>query len=174
MTLGESARASMARRKLIKARGKPKSGPMILQRQASRMEGNFQLPLDAMALDSLDRFREDNEEDLLASLAKTLAKMYATWSLAGMNLVAPSSPRRRPFARSTNTTWVLPDNLGFLCFLLINAVGLTWGLQDITSILAFTRGSILPQDVKEWICKHEMKLRAKDIGMDKDRNRAPG
>ena len=70
MTLGESARASMARRKLIKARAKPKSGPMILQRQANKMmEGNFQLPLDAMALDSLDRFREDNEEDLLASLA---------------------------------------------------------------------------------------------------------
>lgn len=166
----------MARRKLIKARAKPKSGPMILQRQANRtMEGNFQLPLDAMALDSLDRFREDNEEDLLASHAKTLAKMYATWSLAGMNLVAPSSPRRRPFARSTNTTWVLPDKyLGFLCFLLINALGLTWGLQDITSIRAFTRGSILPQDVKEWIRKHKMKLRAKDIDMDKDRNRAPG
>ena len=93
MTLGESARASMARRKLIKARAKPKSGLMILQRQANRMmEGNFQLPLDAMALDCWTSSKRITK-DLLASLAKALAKMYATWSLAG-----------RPFARSTNTT----------------------------------------------------------------------
>eukprot|EP00435_Cladocopium_sp_Y103_P063447 s325_g25.t1 len=59
----------------------------------------------------------------------------------------------------------LPDK--FIGFLLIQALGL--GDGEIKSLLSFTRGSILPNDVREWARKHEMKLMAKDVGVEKDR-----
>ena len=59
----------------------------------------------------------------------------------------------------------LPDR--YLGFLLINALALTD--QDIKNLLNFTKGSIMPNEIKIWARKSEMKLQASQIGLDKDK-----
>ena len=57
----------------------------------------------------------------------------------------------------------LPDK--YLGFLLVNALQMSDA--DIKAMLAFGRGSIAVMDVKNRRRKHEMKLQAKDVGVDK-------
>ena len=121
--------------------------------------------LDAMNLP--ENFGEDREEDLLASLSKVTYHMKR----------GKDEPLRTFWARWEEALRkvkehqvVLPDR--YLGFLLIQALGLADG--EIKSLLTFTRGSILPSDVREWARKHEMKLQAKDIGLDKDRKVTSG
>lgn len=171
-----------ARLWLATTRARPKTqGPLILQRlsgpafQAFKHwardadwlqddRGGFKL-LDAM--NSPDQFGEDKEEDLLASLAKItyhlrrgkdegLRGFFARWD---------ESLRK---VREHSVT--LPDK--YLGFLLINALNLSD--QEIKGMLTFTRGSIVPAEVKSWARKHEMKLNAKEIGLEKDRKTTTG
>ena len=166
-----------ARLWLATTRARPKTqGPLILQRlsgpafQAFKHwardaewlqddRGGFKL-LEAM--NSPDQFGDDKEEDLLASLAKItyhlrrgrdegLRTFFARWD---------ESLRK---VREHSVT--LPDK--YLGFLLINALNLSD--QEIKGMLTFTRGSIVPAEVKSWARKHEMKLNAKEIGLEKER-----
>ena len=167
---------------LATTRARPKTqGPLILQRlsgpafQAFKHwardadwlqddRGGFKL-LDAM--NGPDQFGEDKEEDLLASLAKItyhlrrgkdegLRTFFARWD--------------ESLRKVREHSVVLPDK--YLGFLLINALNLSD--QEIKGMLTFTRGSIIPAEVKSWARKHEMKLNAKDIGIEKDRKSTSG
>ena len=167
---------------LATTRARPRTqGPLILQRlsgpafQAFKHwardadwlqddRGGFKL-LDAM--NSPDQFGEDKEEDLLASLAKItyhlrrgkdegLRTFFARWD--------------ESLRKVREHSVVLPDK--YLGFLLINALNLSD--QEIKGMLTFTRGSIIPSEVKSWARKHEMKLNAKDIGVEKERRSTTG
>ena len=115
------------------------------------------------AMDTPEFFGEDTEEELLASLAKL------TYHLRR----GRDEPCRQFFTRWDDAVRkirehrvTLPDK--YLGFLLINALGITD--SDTKALMAFSRGSILVKDVKEWCRKHEMKLQAKEVGTDKKGN----
>ena len=57
----------------------------------------------------------------------------------------------------------LPDR--YTGFLLIQAPCLSQ--EEITPLLNYTRGSILPQDIKDWVRKHETKLQVSQAGIEK-------
>jgi len=113
-------------------------------------------------MDTAEMFGDDKEEDLLASLSKLtyhfkrhkdedLRVFFARWE----------ESLRKVREHSVD----LPDR--YLGFLLINALALTD--QDIKNLLSFTKGSILPNEIKIWARKSEMKLQASQIGLDKDK-----
>ena len=56
----------------------------------------------------------------------------------------------------------LPEK--YVGFLLVNALQLSEG--DINALLNYSRGSIMPADVKEWIRKNETKLQLAHGGVD--------
>ena len=152
----------------------PTQGPMILQRLSGQPFQSFKhWAKDArwlsddrgghqllQAMDSPEYFGEDTEEELLAALSKLTYHIKRT---------------RDETCRQFFTRWddavrkigehrvQLPDK--YLGFLLINALSLTD--QDTKALMAFSRGSILVKDVKEWCRKHEMKLQVKDVGTDR-------
>ena len=169
---------------LIKARlwiattkAKPKSqGPLILQRLSGQPFQSFKhwardaawlqddrgghRLLDAM--NSPEHFGEDREEELLSALSRVTYHMKRGREENIRGFLA----RWEDALRKVGEHHVdLPDK--YIGFLLINSLGL--GDGDIKSLLTYTHGSILPKDIKEWARKHEMKLQAKDIGLDKDR-----
>ena len=158
-------------------RAKPKAqGPLILQRLSgvpfqafkhwakdAAWLGNEQggtLLLEAM--NQPENFGEDREEDLLASLSKVTFHMKRgkDESLRGF-----WSRWEEALRKVKEHQVLLPDK--YLGFLLIQALGL--GDAEIKNLLSFTRGSILPTDVREWARKHEMKLMAKDVGIEKEK-----
>ena len=115
------------------------------------------------AMDTPEYFGEDTEEELLSSLSKltyhlrrgkdeTCRQFFTRWD---------DAVRKIGEHRVT-----LPDR--YLGFLLINALGLSE--QDTKALMAFSRGSILVKDVKEWCRKHEMKLQARDVGTERKGN----
>ena len=62
----------------------------------------------------------------------------------------------------------LPDK--YIGFLLVNALNLTE--PEIKSLLNYTRGSIMPPDIKDWVRKHETKLQVAQVGLDPKKNQA--
>ena len=62
-------------------------------------------------------------------------------------------------------TVVLPER--YVGFLLINALVLSDA--DIKSLLNYSRGFIKPGDIREWIRKHETKLQASQVGVEKEK-----
>lgn len=164
-----------ARLWLATTRAKARSqGPMILQKLSgqpfqsfkhwardgdwlSDERGGHRL-LDAM--NTPEYFGEDKEEELLSALAKLTYHLRRN----------KDEPCRTFFnrwddsVRKTEEHRVhLPDK--YLGFLLINALQMSEA--DIKSMMAFTRGSILVSDVKNWCRRHEMKLQAKEVGVDR-------
>ena len=164
-----------ARLWLATTRYKPcAQGPIILQRLSGQPfqslkhyandarwlkdDRNGHKLLDVM--DTPELFGEDREEELLASLSKltyhirrnkdeTCRAFFTRWDDA---------------VRKTQEHKVsLPDK--YLGFLLVNALNLSE--QEIKGMLAFSQGSILVRDVKNWCRKHETKLLAKDVGSEK-------
>ena len=166
-----------ARLWIATTRARPKTqGPLILQRLSGQAfqalkhlardaawlqdDRNGHRLLDLM--DTAEMFGDDKEEDLLASLSKLtyhfkrhkdedLRVFFARWE----------ESLRKVREHSVD----LPDR--YLGFLLINALALTD--QDIKNLLNFTKGSILPNEIKIWARKSEMKLQASQIGLDKDK-----
>ena len=169
---------------LIKARlwiattkAKPRSqGPLILQRLSGQPFQSFKhwardaswlqdergghRLLDAM--NSPEHFGEDREEELLSALSRVTYHMKRGREENIRGFLARWEDALRKVAEHHV---VLPEK--YIGFLLINSLGL--GDGDIKSLLTYSHGSILPKDIKEWARKHEMKLQAKDIGLDKDR-----
>ena len=162
---------------LATTKAKPRTqGPLILQRLSGapfqafkhwakdvawlNNENGGSALLEAMNLP--ENFGEDREEDLLASLSKITYHMKRgkDESLRGF-----WSRWEEALQKIREHQVILPDK--YIGFLLIQALGL--GDADIKSLLSFTRGSIIPSEVREWARKHEMKLMAKDVGTEKDR-----
>ena len=56
----------------------------------------------------------------------------------------------------------LPDL--YVGFLMVNALQLPEA--EIKNLLNYTRGSISPKDVREWVRKHETKLQVSQVGID--------
>lgn len=155
----------------VKARA---HGPMILQKLGGQPfqsfkhwakdpkwlvdeQGGHKL---SAAMDTPEFFGEDTEEELLAALAKVTYHLRRN---------------RDESCRQFFTRWddavrkiqehrvQLPDK--YLGFLLVNALQMSDA--DIKAMLAFGRGSVAVQDVKNWCRKHEMKLQARDVGNEK-------
>ena len=162
---------------LATTKAKPRTqGPLILQKLSGapfqafkhwakdaawlNNENGGSALLEAMNLP--ENFGEDREEDLLASLSKITYHMKRgkDESLRGF-----WSRWEEALRKIREHQVILPDK--YIGFLLIQALGL--GDADIKSLLSFTRGSIIPSEVREWARKHEMKLMAKDVGTEKDR-----
>ncbi len=155
----------------VKARAQ---GPMILQKLSGQPFQSFKHWAKdpkwlgdeqggnklLQAMDTPEFFGEDTEEELLAALAKV------TYHLRR---------HRDESCRQFFTRWddavrkiqehrvELPDK--YLGFLLVNALQMSDA--DIKAMLAFGRGSVAVMDVKNWCRKHEMKLQARDVGVDK-------
>ena len=114
--------------------------------------------LDAM--NQPEYFGEDKEEELLSALAKLTYHVKRNKDESCKAFFVRWDDCVRKVAEHKV---VLPDR--YLGFLLINALQLND--QDVKSMMAFTRGSIVMSDVKGWMRKHEMKLNAKEVGTER-------
>ena len=110
-------------------------------------------------MDKAEYFGDDKEEDLLSSLARVTYHLrrersenhrafFGRWDVA----------MRKVTEHKIN----LPDP--FVGFLMINALQIPEA--DIKNLLNYTRGSISPKDVREWVRKHETKLQVSQVGID--------
>jgi len=116
--------------------------------------------LDVM--DTPELFGEDREEELLASLAKLTYHLRRQKDEGCRSFFNKFDDAVRKIQEHNVT---LPEK--YLGFLLINALNISE--NDIKAMLAFTQGSILVRDVKGWCRKHEMKLLAKDVGVERSK-----
>ena len=102
-------------------------------------------------MDQADYFGEDRDEDLLSDLARITYHLrrdkgeghrsfFGKWDVAMRKVVEHRVD--------------LPTK--FVGFLMINALALSE--TDIKNLLNYTRGSIEPADIREWVRKHETKL----------------
>ena len=166
--------AIKARSWLATTRAKPRTrGPLLLQRlskvpfesmkhlardsawMASSTNGEELIRL----MDQAEYFGEDRDEDLLSALSKIT-----------YHIRREKNEQHRSFfnrwevsMRKVNEHHVsLPEK--YVGFLLINALCLAD--SDIKAMLNYTRGSISPADIKDWIRKHETKLQAAHVGAD--------
>ena len=164
-----------ARLWLATTRAQPCSqGPMILQRLSGQPfqslkhyardqrwlndDKNGKKLLDVM--DTPELFGEDREEELLAALAKLTYHLKRQRDEGCRSFFNKFDDAVRKIQEHNVD---LPEK--YLGFLLINSLNLSE--TDIKAMLAFTQGSILVRDVKGWCRKHEMKLLAKDVGVDR-------
>ena len=166
--------AIKARLWLATTRSKPRTrGPLLLQklskvpfetmkflardRRWMQNPDNGEELIDTM--DKAEYFGDDRDEDLLSALAKvtfhvrrekqeTHRSFFNRWETAMRKVVEHQV--------------LLPDK--YKGFLLVNA--LTLSETEIKAMLNYTRGSILPVDIKDWIRKHETKLQVSQVGLD--------
>ena len=160
---------------LATTKSRPRTqGPMLLQRLSGQAFQSFKhwakdpawladpdggrKLLDAM--NQPEYFGEDKEEELLSALAKLTYHVKRNKEESCKAFFVRWDDCVRKVAEHKV---VLPDR--YLGFLLINALQL--GDQDVKSMMAFTRGSIVMSDVKGWMRKHEMKLNAKEVGSER-------
>lgn len=111
-------------------------------------------------MDLPENFGEDKEEDLISSLARityhlrrgrdeTHRDFFSRWDQA---------------MRKVNEHKIyLPET--FVGFLMVNALAM--GDSDIKSLLNFSRGSIRPADIRDFVRKHETKLQVSQVGVDR-------
>lgn len=107
-------------------------------------------------MDLPENFGDDRDEDLLSALAKVTYHLRRS----------KDEPHRQFFNKWDTATKkmkehrvTLPEK--YVGFLLINALQLSE--HDIKSLLNYSRGSILPGDIREWIRKHETKLQLSQV-----------
>ena len=160
---------------LATTKSRPRTqGPMLLQRLSGQAFQSFKhwakdpawladpdggrKLLDAM--NQPEYFGEDKEEELLSALAKLTYHVKRNKDESCKAFFVRWDDCVRKVAEHKV---VLPDR--YLGFLLINALQLSD--QDVKSMMAFTRGSIVMSDVKGWMRKHEMKLNAKEVGTER-------
>ena len=148
-------------------------GPMLLQKLSGtpfeamkhlakddlwmRSSNNGERLLELMSLP--ENFGEDQDEDLIASLSKITFHLRRTKDESHRTFFSRWETAMR---KVTEHRVHLPDQ--YVGFLLINALNLTEG--DIKNLLNYTRGSILPTHVREWVRKHETKLQVAQVGVD--------
>ena len=107
-----------------------------------------------------ENFGDDQDEDLLSSLAKITYHLRRGRDEGHRSFFSKWDQAMR---KVTEHKVVLPDK--YVGFLLINALNLNDA--DIKSYLNFSRGSIRPPDIREWVRKHETKLQVSQVGTDK-------
>ena len=107
-----------------------------------------------------ENFGDDQDEDLLSSLAKITYHLRRGRDEGHRSFFSKWDQAMR---KVTEHKVVLPDK--YVGFLLINALNLND--TDIKSYLNFSRGSIRPPDIREWVRKHETKLQVSQVGTDK-------
>eukprot|EP00435_Cladocopium_sp_Y103_P007762 s2900_g2.t1 len=107
-----------------------------------------------------ENFGDDQEEDLLSSLAKITYHLRRGKDEGHRAFFSKWDQATRKVAEHRVT---LPDQ--YMGFLLINALNLSE--SDIKSLLTFSRGSIRPPEVREWVRKHETKLQVSQVGVDR-------
>ena len=167
--------AIKARLWLATTKSKPRTrGPLLLQKlskvpfetmkhlakdqQWMRSDTNGEELIEEM--DRPENFGDDSEEDLLSALAKVT-----------YHLRRGKEEQHRAFFNKWEQAMrkvrehrvVLPDK--YVGFLMINALNL--GETEIKALLNYTRGSITPPDIKEWVRKHETKLQVSQVGIEK-------
>lgn len=162
---------------LATTRSKPRTrGPLLLQklsktpfetmkflaRDSSWMESPTNGEDLLAMMDRSEYFGDDKDEDLLGALAKITYHVRRERGESHRDFFN----RWETAMRKTREHMVtLPEK--YTGFLLINA--LTLSESDIKAMLNYTRGSILPQDVKEWIRKHETKLHVSQVGLEQSK-----
>ena len=113
-------------------------------------------------MDQPENFGDDSEEDLLSALAKVTYHLRRGKEETHRSFFNKWEQAMR---KVTEHRVVLPEK--YVGFLLINALNL--GEGEIKSLLNYTRGSIVPSDIREWVRKHETKLQVSQVGVDKDK-----
>ena len=113
-------------------------------------------------MDLEENFGEDCDEDLISSLAKVTFHLRR----------GRDETHRAFFTRWDNAMRKVKEHQVSLPgkyegFLLINGLGLND--SEIKHCLNYTRGSIEPRDVRNWVRKHETKLQVSQVGVDKDK-----
>ena len=108
-------------------------------------------------MDSPEYYGDDQEEHLLASLARITYHLKRQKNETARQFLGRWEAAERKVAEHKVS---LPSL--YRGFLMINALGLTDG--EIKTLLTFTHGSIEPKDVKTWLRKHETKLQAGQLG----------
>ena len=111
-------------------------------------------------MDKPENFGEDKEEDLISSLAKVTYHLRRGRDESNRAFFSRWDQAMR---KVTEHRVQLPEK--FVGFLLINALNMTD--NDIKALLNFSRGSIVPKDIREWVRKHETKLQVAHVGLDK-------
>ena len=172
--------AIKARLWLATTRSKPRTrGPLLLQRLAKvpfetmkflakdrkwmASETNGEDLIDLM--DKAEYFGDDRDEDLLGALAKITYHVRREKQEAHRQFFNRWETAMRKVAEHKV---FLPDK--YIGFLLVNALNLTE--PEIKSLLNYTRGSIMPPDIKDWVRKHETKLQVAQVGLDPKKNQA--
>ncbi|CAE7519971.1 unnamed protein product [Symbiodinium sp. CCMP2456] len=118
-------------------------------------QGNAETLLKKM--DSPEYYGDDQEEHLLASLARVTYHLKRQKNETARQFLG----RWEAAERKVQEHKVALPSL-YRGFLMINALGLTDG--EIKMLLTFTHGSIEPKDIKTWLRKHETKLQAGQLG----------
>ena len=108
-------------------------------------------------MDSPEFYGDDQEEHLLASLARITYHLKRQKNETARQFLGRWEAAERKVAEHKVS---LPSL--YRGFLMINALGLSEG--EIKTLLTFTHGSIEPKDVKTWLRKHETKLQAGQVG----------
>ncbi len=162
---------------LATTRSKPRTrGPLLLQklsktpfetmkflaRDSAWMESATNGDDLLAMMDRSEYFGDDKDEDLLGALAKITYHVRRERGESHRDFFNRWETAMRK-TREHNVT--LPEK--YTGFLLINALALSE--SDIKAMLNYTRGSILPPDVKEWIRKHETKLQVGQVGLENNK-----
>jgi hypothetical protein len=118
-----------------------------------------------ISMDKAEYFGDDRDEDLLGALAKITYHVRREKQEAHRQFFNRWQTAMRKVAEHKV---FLPDK--YIGFLLVNALNLTE--PEIKSLLNYTRGSIMPPDIKDWVRKHETKLQVAQVGLDPKKNQA--
>ena len=164
-----------ARLWLATTKAKPRTrGPLLLQklskipfetmkhlakdRQWMESDRNGEELLEFMDLP--ENFGDDRDEDLLSALAKVTYHLRRNKDESHRQFFNRWEQAMRKVKEHGVT---LPEK--YVGFLLVNALQLSEG--DIKALLNYSRGSISPVDVRDWIRKHETKLQLAHVGVDR-------
>ena len=111
-------------------------------------------------MDLPENFGDDRDEDLLSALAKVTYHLRKNNNESHRQFFNRWEQAMRKVKEHGVT---LPEK--YVGFLLVNALQLSEG--DIKALLNYSRGSISPVDVRDWIRKHETKLQLAHVGVDR-------
>ena len=110
-------------------------------------------------MDKAEYFGDDRDEDLLSALAKVTFHVRREKQETHRCFF---NRRETAMRKVVEHKVHLPDK--YTAFLLVNALNITE--NEIKAMMNYTRGSILPADIKDWIRKHETKLQVAQVGLD--------
>ena len=111
-------------------------------------------------MNTAEFYGEEEDEDMLAAMARPT---YHLRRQKGEKSKLFFSRWEQAMKKMQEHKITLPEK--YIGFLLINSLQLS--NDEIRALLNFTRGSILPTDVKQWVRKSETTLKIDQVGTDK-------